>query len=412
MVTTSEPQAPVRGRRTRIGLDIGASGVRAVELTGKPDGYVVTCAACCERPRISGDKIVQHPPEAPGSPDPRLLAQHIENCLRQTGFRGKAVAVALAPPDVEFHTLELPAATLRAGEHDVAQIIHFEVERLMTQPLTHDGRPATRGGETASSVKDRPQAGVETRHWRLPETLDAAKEAASRPAPNAIGAGAAHEVIKRTIEACSRAGLTCSTLDTTATALSRFGAVLKDRPPDQIWGVLDVGARQTRLVLCLADTPVLVRTAGAGSRAWTQRIADALQVSIQAAEIHKRDHGIALTGRHLRAPTDDGSRSELASLILGALRADLNDLAAEVKRSYEYVLSCYPGNQAADLILCGGGSRLHNLPEFLGNTLGISVLRASSYLERESCRLSRRAGSEPNAPLEILAVAVGLAIAE
>ena len=100
----------------------------------------------------------------------------------------------------------------------------------------------------------------------------------------------------------------------------------------------------------------------------------------------------------------------MSSLILGALRADLNDLASEVKRSYEYVLSCYPGRQAADLVLCGGGSLLHNFPEFLGNALGISVRRASSYLQGESCRLSFAA--ERNAPLEVLAVAVGLSISE
>ena len=133
----------------------------------------------------------------------------------------------------------------------------------------------------------------------------------------------------------------------------------------------------------------------------------------------------------------------MASLILGALRADLNDLASEVKRSYEYVLSCYPGRRAADLVLCGGGSLLHYFPEFLGNALGIPVRRASSYLQdsglppgspgtcrlrfasaaaarpvsrttRESCveEQIRRVATNLQWPLEVLAVAVGLAISE
>lgn len=402
MVTLSEPVVKARRRSVRIGLDIGASGVRAVELTGKRDGYVVTNAACCDFSRTAGDENV----------NPRQLARQIEDCFRRMGIHGKSVVVALAPPDVEFHTLELPRATLRADEHDVAQVVRFEVERLMTQPQTD----------------------VETRHWRLPES--------SIPAPNAIGAGVSQVVIARTIEACAQAGLTCSALDTTATALSRFGVVLNSsphrsravgpvggHPTDRVWGILDVGDRQSRLVLCLGDTPVLVRTAGAGSRAWTQRIADALQLSYKAAEIHKCDHGIAVTGRTAAPPLkgggavcrqtrtsteegtrDVGTRSELASMILGALRADLNDLAAEVKRSYEYVLSCYPGNQAADLILCGGGSCLHNLTEFLGNALGITVCQASSYLQGDTCRL--RFATEWKASLEGLAVAIGLAISE
>ena len=356
------------GQRTRIGLDIGASGIRAVQLTRQaqadgPDGYVVTNAVCGDRPGTAGDRGggLDSGVDSPNLNPQSLL---LEDCLRRANARGKTVAVALAPPDVEFHTLELPAAVFQADGAEEEQIVRFEVERLMT----------------------RQAAPVETRHWRLPQT--------SVPAPNAIGAGAAHEIINATIDVCAQAGLMCFDLDTTATALSRFGALLQSRPPDQVWGVLDVGDRQSRLVLCLEDTPVLVRTAGAGGRAWTQRIADALQLSFKAAEIHKRDHGIALTGRALSlvrdrilapavlAPAADaGMRSELASLILGAVRADLNDLASEVKRSYEYVLSCYPGRQAADLVLCGGGSLLHHLPEFLGSALGIPVRRASSYLE-------------------------------
>jgi len=373
-------------RRTRIGLDIGAAGVRAVQLTRSADGYRVANAAHGDRPRTA--EQAQRDQEGSGESDPRPLAGDIEECVRRTSFRGKAVATALASPDVEFHTLELPAAALRADEVEAAQIVRFEVERLM------------------SNV----HAPVETRHWALPET--------TAPAPSALGVGAAHEIINRTIEACAEAGLTCADLDTSATALCRFGAVLHTWPKDQVWGVLDVGDRQTRLVLCLDDTPVLVRTTGPGGRAWTQRVADALLISFKAAEIHKRDHGIPFTGRlsAVKTPADEsrnaGTRSELASLILGAVRADLNEIAAEIKRSYEYVLSCYPGRCVGDLVLCGGGSALRNLPEFLGKALGIPVRRASAYLDDPSCRLQTGV-DRPGAPgLELLALAVGLAVTE
>jgi Tfp pilus assembly PilM family ATPase len=361
-------------RRTRIGLDLGAAGVRAVQLTRSADGYRVANAAHGDRPRTA----------EPDSADARPLAGDIAECVRRTSFRGKAVAAALASPDVEFHTLELPAAALHADEGEAAQIVRFEVERLMSGA----------GGP------------FETRHWALPETTVAA--------PSAIGVGAAHAIINRTVEACTEAGFTCADLDTSATALCRFGAVLHTWPHDQVWGVLDVGDRQTRLVLCLDDTPVLVRTTGPGGRAWTQRVADALQLSFKAAEIHKRDHGIALTGRLSAVKTlaEEGARSELASLILGAVRADLNEIAAEIKRSYEYVLSCYPGRCAGDLVLCGGGSALRNLPEFLGKALGIPVRRASTYLDDPSCRLQTGV-DRPGAPgLELLALAVGLAVTE
>ncbi len=380
-------------RRTRIGLDIGAAGVRAVQLTRSADGYRVANAAHGDRPRTA-EQAQRDQEGSSGESDPRPLAGDIEECVRRTSFRGKTVATALASPDVEFHTLELPAAALCADEVEAAQIVRFEVERLM------------------SNV----HAPLETRHWALPETVRRADQGGRVPVPvpSAIGVGAAHETINRMIEACAEAGLTCADLDTSATALCRFGTVLHTWPKDQVWGVLDVGDRQTRLVLCLDDTPVLVRTTGPGGRAWTQRVADALFISFKAAEIHKRDHGIALTGRlnAVKTPAEEGARGELASLILGAVRADLNEIAAEIKRSYEYVLSCYPGRCAGDLVLCGGGSALRNLPEFLGKALGIPVRRASTYLDDSSCRLQTGV-DRPGAPgLELLALAVGLAVAE
>jgi Tfp pilus assembly PilM family ATPase len=249
--------------------------------------------------------------------------------------------------------------------------------------------------------------------------------------------------------------------------------------------VLDLGERQTRLVLCLGNVPVLARTAGTGGLAWTERIGRELQISPKAAEVHKREHGIALTGRGVRqsspaaveevsgtpklagpatdpdprldhsprrehaasrdlkgesassAPEAHASapRAQLSSLLLGCLRSELTAIAAEVKRSYEYVLSCYqsPGSEGkrspADLILVGGGAAMRNLPEFLRFALGIPVRRASDYLRDEPTRLrcsgvagpsrsssgSRsRVGSTveglPDHLLEVFALAVGLAI--
>jgi Tfp pilus assembly PilM family ATPase len=166
----------------------------------------------------------------------------------------------------------------------------------------------------------------------------------------------------------------------------------------------------------LGESPVLIRNTGTGGREWTQRIAEALQLSIGAAEIQKRTHGIALTGRPAAADslqricmgeTADPVRNEIGSLLLGALRSDLNDLAAEVKRSYEYALSCYPGRHAGDLVLVGGGAGLRNLPEYLAGVLGITVRKASSYLSESDCRLNY--GTDEGHPLEAFAAAVGLA---
>ena len=367
------------GRRTPIGLDIGATAIRAVQLRRSGDRFTLAAAG-------QSDQSSTVPTESK-----ERLSEGLRSALRQASFSGRVVVSALNPPDIEYHMLDLPAAAMHAQEREARQMVHWEIGRL------------------TSESPDK----VETRHWALPPSPGST--------PNAIGVSAGREAVTRLVEACGAAGTVCAGVDTCATALGRFGQLLTPWPDDCVWGVLDVGARQSRLVLCLGETPILVRHTGSGGQEWTQRIADGLQLSAGAAETQKRTHGIVHTGRAAGSGVrgsadeagvrggnaDDPLRSEVGSLLLGALRSDLNELAAEVKRSYEYVLSCYPGRRAGDLVLVGGGAGLRNLPEYLAGALGIDVRRASSFLSEPQCRLSY--GTDGRHPLECFAAAVGLA---
>ncbi len=355
-------------KQTLIGLDIGFSGVRAVQLRRAGDAWITLRTAGCERYHVDA--------RDEGSVDD--LERQIRACLQQAEFRGRDAVAATNPPEVEFHALDLPQAILSKSSSDVAKVVRSELLRLMSEPGDH----------------------IETAHWALPPTKVAG--------PAAIGAAVSRGVIDRTLAACGQARIECSCIDTAATALCRFGSLLNSWGPDRLWGVLDAGYRQTRLILCVDDVPVLVRTAGTGGGEWTQRIAESLEISVKSAEVQKREHGFTLPGRKVGRRADDAPAAELGSVLRGILRRDLNDLAAEVKRSYEYVLSCYPARRAADLVLLGGGAALQNLPEFLTEALGIPVRTASSYLDGESCRLRYVLGKQN--PLEAFGLAVGLAV--
>lgn len=359
-----------RQKRTPIGLDIGTSGVRAVQLVQWTDGYAATRVATSEWQHSLAEDDGVHEPQG-----------RIRSCLRRGEFRGHDTVTALQPPAVEFYTLELPSAVLGGEDVNLAQVVRWEVERLATEHADDLG----------------------TAYWLLPPT--------KVPAPNVISVAAQRDVVAAKLKSCADAGLACVGVDVGAAALARFGTVLRTWSTEEIWGVLDVGYAEARLVLCVAGVPVLVRRAGPGSHAWTERIAESLQLSGKAAEVHKREHGIALTGRGVRARSDDVPGSEVAGILLSTLRRELKSLASEVKRSYEYVLSCYPGCRVADLVLVGGGVAMRNLPEFMSDALGIRVRRASEYLEEHGCRLRLPQARELHR-LEVLASAVGLAIGQ
>jgi len=355
-------------KRTRLGIDMGGGGLRIVRLERGGGGFVIAAAAQVEAPPSSDDTAAQY----------RTRAQFLRGLVSGLSRKGESCMVGLSPPDIEFFSLDLPAAAIRTGGPELANVVRWEVERLMTTKPDH----------------------LETRHWTLPAT--------SAPAPSVIAVGTGREAATEAAAICRLAGVHCQGVDTSATALSRFGCLLRNWPSDVIWGLLDLGQRHVRLVLCLRDVPVLIRTVGTGGAELTKRIAESLQISAKAAELHKREHGIATSHPIGRRQSDEADGSELGGLIASAVRPDLNSLVSEIKRSYSYILSCYPGKQAGDLVLVGGGADLRNLPDFLTNGLGISVQTASAYAGNNASRMEKPDPSLP--PLERLALAVGLAV--
>lgn len=348
-----------RKRASPLGLDLGTTAVRAVQLIRTGDAWTVARFCRCEREAGAGAESLG-----------RLVAR----CLAIGGTPHPRVHAALAAGDFEVHALELPEKILSGGDRTGALVVENEVRRLMTFA----------------------DAEVEVRHWGLPPT-------SAGGAPNALGVAARRSAVESVVDLCDGAGAVCRTVDLGAWALARVGQALGAWGDKELWGVLDIGHRQSRLVLCVNRAPVLVRVIGDGAEAWTKRIADTLKISEKAAEVQKREHGIAGSGGETQA-------SELASLILGALRGDLQKLAGQVKRSFEFVLSCYPQHRAVGIILAGGGSRLRGVDEQLGQTLGIKVRSASACLASEGCRL--RSTLPKREPLEEYAVAVGLAMGE
>jgi len=355
-----------RTRTTPIGLDVGAGGYRAVQLRYARGQHTLEHCLCVDAPA------------APGTEGAASAAfRRIRDDLRGAGFQRSAVVTSALACETEYHLLEIPAGVLTRPESEATEAVRWEVARGIS-----------------GAIDD-----YEVRHWIAPGSASGG--------PSAIAVSVRRQPVIEMIDACRGAGLDCRGVEPFATALCQLGCLLRRPDPRTVWGLLDVGLGQCRLVLCVDDMPLLVRTVGAGGQAWTQQIAESLQISAKAAEVQKRDHGIdppahgAVTGA-------DGSRGdEVGALLLGALRSELGQLAAEIKRSYEYVLTFHTQRQAVDLLLVGGGARLKNLPELLTAALGIPVRRASDCLSTPGCSLlcsSLRPGE-----FDSCALAIGLA---
>jgi len=329
-----------------IGLDLGQSALRAAQLRREADRWVVAGFGVCGR----------RAPERGG--DENQFAARAARWLEKLGLHGRNVVVGLSPPDIELHALELASLDKSGDAAPQPGAVRAEIERL-----------------TGLDPEN-----LEIDFWSVP--AGAAKRA------SAVGVAARREGIDVALRICDAACLDCHQIDATPCALARFGSVYRGIAalPEDIWSVLDLGSRLSRVILCLGGVPVLVRAFSHGGRRWTEKLAEALRVSPQTAEQHKRDCGID-RGAGAADGVDGGmAAATLGEMIFNVLRADLEEMGAEIERSYRYVMNCFPGRTTGPIVLAGAGGALRGLDRWLADRLGVEVLLPDRHTPQE-CRL-------------------------
>lgn len=355
-------------QRCPIGLDVGGCGARAVQLKREGDHYVCVAAAIFD-PKWEGDAAHD-----------RLAKcdSWIKSKVSASPFRGSQVVLGVGSCGVEYHAVEIPAALVESAGREVKQVLSWEMERT-----------------TETNIQT-----MEIDHWPVPTV--------GRNTPNVMAVAVPSATVEACLDRCRRSGLQCQRVDSEALALSRMGTLLCDWSTDQIWGLLDVGGSGNRIVLCMQESPILVRHIASGGDCWTQKIADTLQLTVKAAEVQKRAHGLAIKENTRRTDPAPDPGEEVARMLTGVLRSELTHLAKEVKRSFDYVLSCFPDCTVGGLMLVGGSASMTQLPEFLSELLGISVRRSSAYLSEPNCRLLWPEAQRKS--FDTCAVAIGLSL--
>ena len=354
-----------------VGLDVGPRNVRAAQLLRS--GHHWTVVRLNEWPTRAAEAGDHH---SDG------FARRVRRSMQQVEYQGRRLTAGLSVPEVQIYPLEVPGRSDAADGQEFAQAVGWELQRVMT--TTFDDAAVG--------------------YWRTPTG------SASRT--TAIGVVAARHQVNLVADLADGLGFDCERVDATACALARLGALLRRHPnadPRAVWGVLDVGYRMQRLVVGVEECPVLVRTLGQGGQGWTQAVAASLGLSPEAAEIHKQDHGIAPAANHAAQGDGPTPYSHIAKMILSILHADLDAAVAEIERSYEYVMRCYPERPAAELLLVGGGAAMKGLDRHLAHELGIDVLRLDDVLGRPGTPMTVQ-NIDLHRPLGRFAGAIGLAI--
>lgn len=307
--------------RTAIGLDIGTSVVRAVELSFGRAGITLERFGQVVLPEgaIADGQVVEPGPVA--------------DCIRQlwsaTGLTHKRVVLGVANHKVIVRRIELPsmapAELRRSLPFQVADILPMAVEQSVL-----DFYPLEEVVRNDGAV------------------LSGLLVAADR------------ETVLANVSCVEQAGLVVQAVDLTSFAVLR--ALGKQAGSDvETEALLDVGARVTNIVIHRGGVPVFVRILLMGGQDVTDAVADAMRVSPTQAEAMKQQIGHA-------PPVAENE--DLFRTVNGQAR----DFVDEVMGSLDYFAASNPGPRVQRILVSGGGSRLGGLVDRLARDTGLPVL--------------------------------------
>lgn len=307
--------------RTPIGLDIGSSTVKAVQLTRGPRNKI---AASTRFPRTK--------PDAPIAVEE---LREIRAVLGRQGFVGTEVAVAATPEKLMAGSLELPA---RAPGVPMEQIARAEFARIHKCDV----------------------AIAEFGWWELPAPARAGRGTA------VMAVAYPHAAAEQQLSLFDQAGLRVRALDTQASALGR--TALATAGTQRTLAALDLGWSNATLLLVRDGVAAYERRMPTGGIA---KLHGALKSRLQldAESIDRLLLEIGLAGETTNP--DSGE-------IRAAITLHFDAIVAEVRKACSYAQHQYPGAPVALLCLAGGGACFAGMASYFASSLAVEVRSAEA----------------------------------
>src|SRR5438093_5615600 len=303
-------------RKPLVGLDIGSSSVKAVELSRSKKGYQLTGFAWESlNPDIVVDGAIMDAP---------AMAASIRETLAAGKFKPKRVATGVSGHSVIVKRVVVPAANSDEVEAsiqlDAEQYIPFELSEVhLDYQLVG---PATTAGD---------EPGMEV-------VLVAAKRDKIHNHTNVIG----------------MAGRNPEVVDIDAFALQNAFEANYAVDENTTVALLNIGASLMNINITKGGMPLFIRDVPVGGNQYTDILQKELQLSFQEAE----DLKLGKTG---------GSEAEMVQPLLESI-TDM--LCTEVQKTFDFFRETYPSETISRVLLSGGTCRMPGLAEKIQATFG------------------------------------------
>ncbi len=314
--------------KTTVGLKIGSTGVKLVELTHR--------AGKCQLKSLGLAQLPFHERGVDYAREETLITHTIRDLMQKYKVNKKCVVTAVGGGSVIIRRVKVP----QMKPEELTQALKWEAEEYIPYPINE----------------------VTLAFHILKSSLS---EAGNREM-SLILVGARNEIIHSHLKVIMQAGISPVVIDVSPFALFNVFDHFSSEDKEGV-ALLEIGHQDTDLVILEKDSPFLVRNIKFGGKQITQSIRDEFNISYTEAEKLKKRYG--LTERE-----DEVSReSEKSAKVDRIIRKSLDSLVNEITRSFEYYTSNRGGLSVKKIVLSGGTSLLKNIDKFLAQQIEIPV---------------------------------------
>ena len=339
-----------------VGLDIGSSAVKAVELKATGKAYKVTALAT---EPIPPDSIVDG-----AIIDGGAVADAIRRLLDGKGFKSKEVAASLSGNAVIVKKINLQ--TMTAAE--LSESIHWEAEQYIPfdiQDVNLDYQ-----------VLD-PGTGPDSK-GRMDVLLVAAKK----------------EKIADYAGVITQAGRTPVLVDVDAFALQNAYEINYGLDPGAVVVLLNAGASSININVLSGDQSLFTRDISLGGNAYTEAVQRELNLSFDVAELAKKGH-----------PIDDVTFDDVRPV----LHAMTENVLLEIQKTFDFFKATAASDRIDRIFLSGGAAWVDGFMHALEDRFNAPVEMFDPF-KRIACDPSKLGVNDLQQLSSTGAVAVGLAL--
>ena len=292
-----------------VGLDIGSSSIKAVELTKSKKGYQLA-SFCYDS--LAPDAVVDG-----AIMDARGVADSIKRTFMIGKFKPKSVATGVSGHSVIVKRVIVPAAT----PSEVETSIQLDAEQYIPFDITE----------------------VNMDYQVVGPGITAADE----PGMEVVLVAAKKDKIQNHTNVISLAGQNPELVDIDAFALQNVFEANYTVRPDKTVALLNIGASLMNINITKGGMPLFIRDVSVGGNQYTDILQKELQLNFQEAE----DLKLGRTG---------GSEVEMVQPLLESITSML---IMEVQKTFDFFRETYPLETISQVLISGGTSHMLGLAE-------------------------------------------------